>query len=999
MKLLLKNCSSSLIDYKKWFLCFQFIATNRGNRVRTVFRRRFIFFALMLIAVNVTAHSSVSPESDPIFEFSPDRLTSLEGPWRVETGDNAAWADPGHDDSRWNTIRVPGNIMSLYPGYDGIAWYRIRVRFHGSPHEPVMVMLGKINDVDETYFNGIKIGATGDIGDPKSHAFDRQRVYVVPGELIREGNNVIAVRTRGYLADSGGLVWGKYAVGPARLVQRKVVAGLIIDLFLAGMYIFIGLYFSIFSLMSKYLRSQHVVFAVTAVSIAAYLLCMGPVKYYFFDTLYPFHLAQYLAGMTGCGSLLLLMRLTFRETIRRTDYACWAFLAIIGVSLPLIGEIRDWTIPRIAWHLCIVYVAASITASIIRSLRRRQWGYLYVDIGYLVLVAGVLLEILRVFSLMPDMEYVQYALGGMILSLTFFFAEQNRTMQEFEKRLRERLELELVEKTRDVMERTEELRSANEKLQELHSIKNDFIANISHELRTPLTLILLPVESVIRADGTQKIDRDFFVRLHASGEKLLRLINNLLDFSKIEAGRMSVSRKPADLAEFVATVCAGFHSAAASKGIGLECRCGEDRPVARIDRNLFETALFNLLSNAIKFTPAGGRITVTLARRGEAAEIAVTDTGIGIPGNRLEAIFERFYQVDSSSTRKHGGTGIGLSLAKEIMDLHGGSISVTSREGEGSAFVLSIPCAAPEDVIEPEMLTHRPDAVADDNPVHDSAPIARETPDTPGPVDGCPPGEQSGTILVVEDNADMRGLLCSILEGRYRVFTAINGREAMDFLGAADEVPDLVLADVMMPEMDGYELAERIRGDGRYEGMPVILVTARSEPQMKAEGLERGATDYIAKPFNARELLARIYAQLEMKRLRDRLARSNRALYRRLEEKLKASVGADAEEKVMEARAFIDENFSSDLSREGLAAAVGMHPDHLSRAFNRVMGKKIAEYLHDLRVEKAKNLLTHTSDTVMRIAMECGFEDVRTFNRVFREIAGTTPSEYRKTAK
>lgn len=432
------------------------------------------------------------------------------------------------------------------------------------------------------------------------------------------------------------------------------------------------------------------------------------------------------------------------------------------------------------------------------------------------------------------------------------------------------------------------INQANLKLQELDKAKSKFLVNISHEFRTPLTLILSPLEAVIQGNYGKMIESNHFIlqTIRNNTLRLLGLINNLLDLSKLEAGRMTINLKRMNISKLIEFYIANVISAAENKGLKLIYHDYTKGLTVYIDPNLFEKAIFNLISNALKFTPPGGKIVVELNETGNEDEISfgeqsgenqtgyfqisVTDTGIGIPEDKLVTIFERFSQLDDSSVRKYEGTGIGLALTKEIVELSGGKIEVKSKTGEGSTFIITLPIQVEETPgneanfessgdINPYILSDIPQGITAP-PVNANASM----------------DAKSFRILIVEDNPEMISFLTSILDKEYNIVTAANGLEGIRTAGIY--LPDLILSDVMMPEMDGYEMTARLRQNDIFQGIPIILLTAKAEIPMKIEGLELGATDYIAKPFNARELIARIKSQLDMKRLRDEIASQKETL-------------------------------------------------------------------------------------------------------------------------
>lgn len=543
---------------------------------------------------------------------------------------------------------------------------------------------------------------------------------------------------------------------------------------------------------------------------------------------------------------------------------------------------------------------------------------------------------------------------------------------------------------------------------ELDRVKSEFIANISHEIRTPLTLMLTPIWSVIDGTYTGRTDKTFFEILDRNGSRLLGLINDLLDFSKLDAGKMTMNVVCGDLLKLIHDHVAIVRSVCDMKKIRLDIECGAEQVMLYFDPEKMESILANLFSNAIGFTSESGRISIRIKENYQDVILEFEDNGSGIPADKIDLIFDRFTQVDSGPSRRYGGTGIGLALIKEFLDLHGGTITVESRfisdhhDDHGTLFIIKLPRGKSHlekrnDVsFHDEMQTHGSKFRSMTSEV--GVPSVRRYYGT----DASSGSEDRPLVLAVDDNIDMHSLLAEVLEPFYRVIFATDGQTALDLMSSMDEPPDIIISDVMMPGMDGYTLTRQIRGDSQFEGIPIILLTAKADTSMKIEGLEIGATDYVAKPFSGRELIARVRAQLGMKKLRDRLIRANKLMYSRLKENgksLNQSPNAEIEEKIRIVSVFIRENYTADLSREGLAAAVDMSPDYLSRMFNRVTGKRLDEFINELRTADAANRLLETGETVLTIAMDTGFESLRHFNRVFSKIYGKNPTEYRLIKK
>ncbi len=581
----------------------------------------------------------------------------------------------------------------------------------------------------------------------------------------------------------------------------------------------------------------------------------------------------------------------------------------------------------------------------------------------------------------------------------YFLEKTSRNLFVNSRLLEERRD-EIEDANRKLVITTTELAQAHDRLKELDKIKTNFFSNISHEIRTPLTLIITPIESAIRGDYGKPVDKIFLENIQRNSARLLGLINDLLDFSKIEAGKMSVRVREIDIVNCIRTIIGTIESAAELKGVDISLSAEVRRLNLFIDADKTEKIIINLLSNALKFTEKGDSIIVRIDQDSEYCIIDIEDTGQGIPDDKIDFIFDRFSQVDTGSKRRFEGAGIGLALAKELVEMQGFSISVESRfagdhpENHGTVFKVKIPKGSDHfaHLENVEFIEDRDRAIT---PKSIDPAVAGNESTADNTVTDTPDKEH--TILIVEDNTDMANLLTGLLGYSYNIITASNGKEGLDLLLSGQHEIDLVLADVMMPVMDGHEMTEAIRKNPRHEGLPVILLTARADISMKIEGIERGATDYITKPFDSRELNARIKAQLEMKVLRDRLKKSNEKLYAQLRKKKETTGGVSdiAEEKVKLVIDFINDNYDTDLTREGLASAVDINPDHLSRVFNRYTGKKINEYINAIRIEEAKKKLENSSYNITEIAISVGFENLRTFNRYFLSATGVSPTEYR----
>jgi signal transduction histidine kinase len=446
-------------------------------------------------------------------------------------------------------------------------------------------------------------------------------------------------------------------------------------------------------------------------------------------------------------------------------------------------------------------------------------------------------------------------------------------------------------------------RKRAEALAEIDRAKTAFFSNVSHEFRTPLTLMLGPLEEILAtsspADG-QAI-RSQIELAHRNGTRLLRLVNSLLDFSRIEAGRVQGAFVPTDLGAYSAEIASSFRSATEAAGLGLHIRTRPVPGVVYLDREMWEKVLLNLLSNAFKFTFEGAiSVEIGPSADGKSAEVRVSDTGIGVAEDQLPRLFERFHRVEGARGRTFEGSGIGLALVQELVRLHGGSISVESRVGQGTTFTISLLLGSshlPAGRVHAEPQTEmRGGAEAFVEEALRWLPQPRDVvPEggvvLPSAADASASGRSDplGSILLADDNADMRDYVRRLLRDQgYRVAAVGDGLSAL--AAVRSDPPDLILSDVMMPGLDGFELLRAIRADEALARIPVILLSARAGEEAKVEGLGAGADDYLIKPFAARELLARVAANIQMARMRRETEEKLQALNAGLEDRVTQEV-------------------------------------------------------------------------------------------------------------
>ncbi len=442
------------------------------------------------------------------------------------------------------------------------------------------------------------------------------------------------------------------------------------------------------------------------------------------------------------------------------------------------------------------------------------------------------------------------------------------------------MEREVVARSLELATAVRELRDANAKLGELDSAKTAFFSNVSHEFRTPLTLMLGPLEDSL-LDGEEPLGPRQVARLelvHSNALRLLKLVNALLDFSRLEAGRMRARFAPLDVAKLTGELAAMFQSAVEKAGMKLVIDSPPLSAPVWADRDMWEKIVPNLVSNAFKFTLTG-EISVRTREEAKAVVVEVSDTGVGIPEKELGRVFERFHRVEGVTGRTYEGTGIGLSLVRELVALHGGTITVHSEVGKGSTFRVELPKGS----------AHLPADSVSQVPAEQSgsrSARAYVTEATHWLGEAAPPPEPSARaapharVVVVDDNNDLRAYISSLLAPTCEVFAASDGIAGLEAVYAHS--PDIVVSDVMMPRLDGYGLVRKLRADPSTASLPIILLSARAGEEAGVEGLNAGADDYLLKPFSARELIARVRTHVELARARrawaEELERTNREL-------------------------------------------------------------------------------------------------------------------------
>ncbi len=550
------------------------------------------------------------------------------------------------------------------------------------------------------------------------------------------------------------------------------------------------------------------------------------------------------------------------------------------------------------------------------------------------------------------------------------------------------LERSVFERTREISMQKEELEIQAEKIQEIDKIKSRFFANISHEFRTPLTLIQSPIKKRLSEATDPKDVREFSI-IYQNSTRLLQLVNQLLDLSKIESGSITLRASKTELITTLKPMVEAFQSLAEVKMENFII----DFPALAIpiyaDHEKLEKVINNLLSNAFKFTPQGGEINVTIRSLSKNenfkegyVEIQVKDSGIGIAKENQQKVFNRFYQVDNSQTRAFDGTGIGLAITKEFVELHKGEIALTSELGNGTSFTVRLPLGNAH-------------LLSDEFAEHEQS-VQRELDTIEIPVQAEPetiPSAYTETILIIEDNADLRYYIKENLPQHFHILEAGDGVVGIEL--ALREIPDLIISDLMMPHADGLQVCKKLKADERTSHVPIILLTAKTDIESKLEGLNTGADDYIPKPFDMDELKLRVRNLIELrKKLQEKYA--NQIVLKPKDLQVQST-----DERFLQRILAITENHigNTNFGVDMFAQEAGMSTAQLYRKINALTGQTPNDFIRHMRLQRAADLIDKKVGNVAEVAYQVGFNNLSYFAKCFREKFGETPSDYQKKIK
>jgi signal transduction histidine kinase/DNA-binding response OmpR family regulator len=922
--------------------------------------------------------------------------------WFFHSGDFAADKQAVTTTAGWDTLRNTVFGKTNAPRHwRGMGWFGIWVRADtGLVNRKLFIGINH-DGASEIFMDGKPMGGYGKVG----HSAQQMEATRAPRELIPlwfadTRPHLLTIRYSNFFGVFPDFFGFQLSIGDyVNRAEKTRASKQLFDylpMFAAAQLILGLLHFLFFLFYPRQKLNAYYALFVLLVGIN------GIAVYQFYLTPYPS--VQYLADFTttACrvlimwSAVLLLYVLNYRRVPR------WRMVALTGITLfYLIRYILKFWVFKVEQgddYFWITYFVCMMDGlwSVAQVIKRGQKDAWLIGIGVSTIILVYVFTWSDMFHIWPyqrnSLRLFVMGAGSLVLPfcLSLYLAlDFARTNQKLTAKLREvetlsaraiaqeteKTELVATEARRleqIVQLRTAELKEQADKLLELDAVKSRFFANITHEFKTPLTLIMNPAKELLY---TPTGDTNKNLRLIiGNAERLLQLINQLLDLSKVESGLMDVNLAPVDLVGLVKLHTLSYESLALQKGITLHFSADRDILWILTDRDKMDKVILNILSNALKFTDKG-KIEIALHQNTEAQNstftLTIRDTGKGIPAAKLPYIFTRFYQADPSDTRSAGGTGIGLALTKELVELMGGQMTAESAEGLFTQIRIDMPYQPVEAVTEPIGETQIGEAFT---PVVDKG-------------EALAADESSPMILLIEDHHELREFIRQSLAGRYRLITAADGEEGIAL--GLQYIPNLVITDLMMPKISGYEVSATLKKDEKTSHIPVIILTARAGVDSRIQGIETGADAYLAKPFDQRELFALIENLINV-REQLRLHYSTRDLW------LKDTTALPSIEQnfIARVRLAVESHLSEDgYSADQLAADIGLSRTQLHRKLKDLIGQAPGELIRIVRLQYAHNLLERRVATVSEVAYMVGFGSPASFSASFSRHFGFAPSK------
>lgn len=770
----------------------------------------------------------------------------LKGQWRFKPGDDLRYKDPDFPDQAWSFIRVEANWR--VQGHRGLktGWYRVHLELKPQDVGNLALALPSVSFAYNLYFNGVLLGGCGKI-DTKGNLLEkssRPRLHIIPAHLIRmKGHNVISLRVAGY-GGGGGLKSNRLHIGGQQASADRYVTEHLIYMFYAAGFLLIAVYHLILFL-GRRDEYDNMFFAVLCGLIGFFQLGYSGVSSLFWDNYWVTFILMH-ASITTFAFLLIGFGVTFFNFQYRRVLIALGILVVIFLSTALYAVYSEeffaiymrYIVPGefIVALLSVLFFLGLV----IKGLRLRKLGAKTLGFGFSVLMAALANDALAYMGIVGSVNAMAPAFLCVVVSMAVALAFKFSRLH-IEKQVAQGQALVAMQKSNE--------------------LKDEFLANTSHELRTPLNGIIGISDSMLQGIGAPHSPETAsnLQMISSSGRRLANLVNDILDFSRLNYGDIVLNRKVVDVVPLIEIVLELSRPLVDIKKVALVYdKC--TTPLVYADENRLQQILHNLIGNAIKFT-SNGEIRIRADWSTDNLDISIADTGIGISPEKHDLIFESFTQADGSVAREYGGTGIGLSVTKELVKLHGGVIRVESTPGKGSCFTFTLPLAnekATEDDFEKS--TSRVQHIVTTSTTESDttvilAPVSDDSTSSSEPIQ----------ILAVDDDAvNLKVLQNHLKLQNHNVTEAMSGQQALKYFEDGRTF-DLILLDVMMPGLSGYEVCRILRETHSESQLPIIMLTAKNRVADLIAGLESGANDYLTKPFDSRELLARVNTMIQLK--------------------------------------------------------------------------------------------------------------------------------------
>ncbi len=858
--------------------------------------------------------------------------------------------------SLWNNTTVNGSELPSF----GHATYTLDI-LCDNKYKSAALNIPFFYSAYRLYLNGEIISQNGTVGKDQDSSTLRWKTSYEKVAL-RKGRNQLVVEISNYHHSKGGffapVILGRSDFLFDKWEKKTISSTLIVGSLFAVGFFFLG--------MLLYWKLDNTVLYYSLFSISLALRTLNSSLYFLHKNLLSISGLTILKGeyISLYLSILFLTLFSFQVfflNASRLIYKAQVFITLICIVATILLPLEIYSKIMEVY----AYIGLSIIAygcyTIIRTAIKQNKTPILISISYGLLSSGFGYYTLSYLGWLPkttiSLNSVFYA---SFVMMSFVMAKHYGKAYKTVERLR----IETLEQKNTI--------------EVLHEAQSKWFTNIAHELRTPLTLILGPINQFLKLypDLHQTALKNIQVA-QKNGILLQNLTNEILDISKLKDNKLTIRRETVQLSALIKDVAASFEYLSEQKKIALSTHLPINLNL-NVDPNQIRKILTNLISNAFKFTPTEGKITISLENdENNTVFITVTDTGIGIEKKEQARIFERYYQSSNTNKGNPGGTGIGLTLSLELAKLHGGDLSVNSSVGKGSCFTLSLPSTSVIDInpIEPEL--------------QDVAPPSLPQNQLTQPKNNKPKKDKAqNTILLVEDNLDMRQYILDLMPSFYHVIEAKDGLEALEIVEKSK--PDLIISDIMMPRMDGFQLLKKLKSNTVSDSLPIIMLTARTAPKDKMNALTMGVDDYLTKPFCSEELLARISKLLQNNQAKEEWRNQ-------LPQEEKKSLSAEQQKFLCKIEAHVEDVLSNyEYSVADMAEDLKLSQRQLFNKVKAATGLSPLQYIREVRLQKARVILeAGEMDSVRKVMYSVGFRNGSHFAHIFRERFGKRPSEYK----